>query len=72
MPAWATTGYMGQYLNADQGEQIVQYLRTLPAVSNPVQDTDCVALGYGPEAGVDGGDAGSPDGSADAGDGATE
>ena len=72
MPKWGTTGYSHMTLDAGQAEQIVQYLRSIPAVSRVVPPTDCVALGYGPDAGADGGDASARDSAADSADAPSE
>ena len=74
----------GTPMDAGTAQQIVDFLRSLPVVSNmvtqtmcpmPAQDggSDAAADGGGAEAGNDGGgDTGTVDATADAGDGATE
>jgi hypothetical protein len=63
MPQWGTTGFHGIILNATQAEEIVQYLRSIPAVSQVVPPTVCPNT----DAGTDGGDAAT-----DAGDAGTD
>ncbi|HXN30374.1 MAG TPA: hypothetical protein VN894_00875, partial [Polyangiaceae bacterium] len=92
MPKWGTALQLpmdggprpGTPMDAGTAQQIVDFLRSLPVVSNMVTQTMCpmpahdggsdaAADGGGAEAGNDGGgDTGTVDATADAGDGATE
>jgi hypothetical protein len=55
MPKWGTTGLYGMTLDAGQAEQVVQYLRSIQAVSNVVAPSSCETP--------------TPDGGADAAEG---
>jgi hypothetical protein len=62
----------GTPMDASTVEQIVDFLRSLPVVSNQVMDTMCPMTDAGMGGGTDGGDAGEDAANADAADAGTE